>query len=597
MQYKLINPIKYDNPIIQVLTNRGISYEKIDDYIHSSYLPLKEKYVSPPEALGESKMNQGFELLMETINNNKSICVIVDPDADGNTSAALLINYLEKSFTASIDYFVHEGKQHGLNDCIEYLLSKHFDLVICPDSASNDCDECKKLQEQGTKVLILDHHDFDKENPYAIVINNQEGYSDYPNKFLSGVGVVWQFCRYIDKKLNLDNADNFLDLVAIGLTGDMMDIREIETKVLIEEGLKRITNPYLYYMAQKNAFKLGSRITPMGAAFYIVPLLNAIQRSGTLEEKKLVFESMLNSKAFEMISSNKRGHKVGEMEKRVEQAVRTSTNVKNRQTRIQDASLEKLEQKIKDENLLNHKVLLFLLDKTIDIPAEVRGLVANKFMAKYQRPCCLLTRTEEICGQTLDGYRTEVSYSGSARGCSLAGIDDFKQICVDSKSIDWAVGHPNAFGLQIPEEKLNDFLTYTDNNIKTECKEPIYQVDYLFNTQNEVSSDVILTIADMDNYWGSELNEPYIAIANLKVTPKMVQVLKSNTLKIQLENGVSLIKFGAEDEMIEKFSNNNTGYIQIDVIGKCQCNEWAGNRNAQLLIEDYNIIDSNKYYF
>ena len=77
-----------------------------------------------------------------------------------------------------------------------------------------------------------------------------------------------------------------------------MDMRSVETLTLIHEGLKSLTNPFLYYMAQKNAFKLGEKITPIGAAFYIVPLINAVQRSGTKEEKELVFTAMLQYKAF-----------------------------------------------------------------------------------------------------------------------------------------------------------------------------------------------------------------------------------------------------------------------------------------------------------
>ncbi len=101
---------------------------------------------------------------------------------------------------------------------------------------------------------------------------------------------------------------------------------------------------------------------------------------------------MLNHVAFKEIPSNKRGHKLGETEKLILQAIRTVTNVKNRQTRAEDAGLAMLENMIETNNMLNHKILLFLLEPG-QIPAEIRGLIANKFMAKYQRPCCLLTRS------------------------------------------------------------------------------------------------------------------------------------------------------------------------------------------------------------
>lgn len=586
MKVKQRAPITHDNTLTQILTTRGVPASDVKRYTLASL----ETEVNSPQAFGEELMEAALKMLIGHINKNSKALVIVDCDVDGNTSAALLLNYLHILFPAwvenNVEYCFHSGKQHGLNDIVKYLVDDnvHYGLVICPDSASNDTDECKLLKEDNTDVLILDHHDFDKENPYAIIINNQDGYSNYPNKALSGVGVVWQFCRYIDQKMGYNYADDFLDLVAIGLVGDMMDLRSLETRALVSAGLKKLKNPYIYYMAQRNAFKLGSKVTPIGAAFYIVPLLNAIQRSGTQEEKKLVFESMLSYKAFQKVPSTKRGHKLGEMEQIVDQAIRTSTNVKNRQTRVQDASLEALEKKIENEHLLDHKVLLLLLDND-NIPAEVRGLIANKFMAKYQRPCCLLTKGK-------DGY------AGSARGCSIAGVDDFKQLCLDTGEIEYAIGHPNAYGLSIKEENIQDFIAKTDEALKDMSDEAIYYVDYIFDGQN-CNPQVILDIAEMDDYWGSELEEALVAINGLKVTKDMVTIYrkKDNTIKISLNNGVSLMKFNADEELCEKLTDKNSGFVELDIVGKCNANEFRGSITPQIFIEDYNIIDSSKYYF
>lgn len=591
MKYKLIAPVTEKTALIQVLCNRNIPKDDILKYTQTT---LDD--VNPPEAFGEEKMRAAAKMLLTHIKNNDKTIIIVDPDVDGNTSAALLINFLYQAVAPQwvidkLDFYFHEGKQHGLNDCYEYIIEKGYNFVICPDSGSNDYEECDALKDYGIDVLVLDHHDFDTENPYAIIINNQEGYSDYPNKALSGVGVVWQFCRYLNNNLSVPiDMNDYLDLVAIGLVGDMMDIRSIETKTLINEGLKNLNHPYIYHMAKKNAFKLGTEITPIGAAFYIVPLLNAIQRSGTLEEKKIVFDSMLIYKAYEMKPSTKRGHKLGEVEMLVDQAVRVSINVKNRQTKVQDATLEILEKKIEEEHLLDHKVLLILIDDKLDIPAEVRGLIANKFMAKYQRPCCLLSKSNEYDGQS--------SYAGSARGCSLAGVDDFKSICLNTENVDYAIGHSNAFGLKIYKNQLQSFIEKTDETLKDMSDEAIYYVDYIFQGQN-VDSQILLDIANMSSYWGTELNEPYIAIEKLKVTPNMVNIYekKTNTIKISLSNGVSIMKFDADQDLCDKLTKNNTGYIEMDIVGKCHKNEWNGIESAQIFIEDFNIIDSNKYYF
>ena len=155
-----------------------------------------------------------------------------------------------------LTYYLHEGKIHGLADVMEFIEMNDFSLVILPDSSSNDYSYHKELHDRGLDIIILDHHEAEHISEDAIVINNQ--LCDYPNKQMSGVGIVWQFCRYLDSLLNSNYANNYLDLVAIGMCGDMMDLRSIETKHLILKGFKEenLKNPFIYYMAQKNAFSL-----------------------------------------------------------------------------------------------------------------------------------------------------------------------------------------------------------------------------------------------------------------------------------------------------------------------------------------------------
>lgn len=150
---------------------------------------------------------------------------------------------------------MHDSKQHGLSDCINKI-SNYYSLVICPDSSSNDYKYHHDLFKKGIGVLVLDHHLADSISEYAVIINNQ--LSDYPNKELSGVGVVWQFCRYIDNILNSNYANDFLDLVALGLCADMMSLRSFETRYLITKGFKKenIKNPFIDYMLDKNSFPL-----------------------------------------------------------------------------------------------------------------------------------------------------------------------------------------------------------------------------------------------------------------------------------------------------------------------------------------------------
>ena len=316
MKYKLINEINNDYDVIeQILTNRGIKFSDIGHYLNTT-----DEDINEPEAFGlKEEMYQAACTLIKTISENKNALVIVDCDCDGFTSSALLINYLYEFFPAwvtnNLKWFIHENKEHGLSDAMDYINQKDFALIIVPDAGSNDYQYHTKLKQDGKTIIVLDHHEAEYISNDAIIINNQ--LSDYPNKFLSGVGVTWQFCRYIDKIMNKTKANDYLDLVALGNMADMMSMRSMETKHLINKGFKEenLKNPFIYGMAEKNSYSLGSKITPMGAAFYIAPFVNAMVRSGTLEEQELLFKSMLKHKAFEEIPSNKRGHKFGEMER------------------------------------------------------------------------------------------------------------------------------------------------------------------------------------------------------------------------------------------------------------------------------------------
>jgi hypothetical protein len=55
----------------------------------------------------------------------------------------------------------------------------------------------------------------------------------------------------------------------------------VDSKVVNSENVK---NPFICGMAERNSYSLGGRITPIGAAFYIAPFVNAMVRSGTIEE-------------------------------------------------------------------------------------------------------------------------------------------------------------------------------------------------------------------------------------------------------------------------------------------------------------------------
>lgn len=581
MDYALIQPINEEySPLEQVLTNRGIQLEDIPHY-----LKLDASDNLSPSLL--ANIDDAVKMLLTHLNRpDGQIFVVVDSDCDGYTSSAVLLNYIYEVFPSAINkisYMLHDGKVHGIElDKIPAGTT----LVIAPDSSSNEYDIHKELKKQGIDVLVLDHHEADQVSQYACVVNNQ--LCDYPNKTLSGVGIVYKLCQRIDEIMGEQHADNFLDLVSTGLIGDMMDIRNMETRYLISCGFNSLRNPFVKGMTNKNSYSLKGELTPIGVAFYIVPLVNAVTRVGTQDEKQVLFDSMLEWKAYKLVPSTKRGCS-GQEEQLIEQALRVCTNVKSRQTRLQDAAVETIERLIADAGLLEHKLLIVCLDEAHKIDPGITGLIANKLMAKYQRPVALLNKFEREDG---------VYYSGSARGYDKSRMKDFRSFVLESELSVLAQGHANAFGISFKEENIPLFLEYSDKKLADFDFTPSYRVDYIGRPQT-FNPQIILDLGEHKELWGQNMEEPLIAIEHIQVTKDMVTLMsrdKNPTLKIQLPNGVSCIKFKSSEEEYEEFLTEQ-GCVTINLVGKPEVNRYYSSITPQLIITDYEIINKQKFYF
>lgn len=579
MEYQLITPRipRADlSAVERVLTNRGIALENIDHYLHTT-----DDDILDPMLL--DNVEQGAKMLIKHISANDKVFLQVDSDYDGFSSSAALINYLNMLFPAftqnNIRYRLHEGKQHGI---ILETIPEDVKLVIVPDAGSNDLEQHAALKNKGIDVLILDHHEADIVSTDACVINNQ--LCDYPTKSLSGVGIVYKFCSYIDSLLGTDCADRVLDLVASGMVADMMDLRDMETKHLVNKGMHLAKNPFFSMMVDKQSYSLKDGITPIGIAFYIAPYVNATIRMGTQEEKLTLFESMLDFKAYELVPSTKRGCK-GQKETRVEQACRNCTNIKNRQTKARDAALETIEHIIEEQGLLENKILAVRLDKTCAADRNLTGLIANQLMAKYQRPVLLLNKTE-------------LGWEGSGRGVGNSKFDNLREFLKESGLVEYAEGHAQALGVGMIADNYQALMDYANTHLANFDFSPCYKVDFIFNG-NDFNGKDIIEIAELKSLWGQGVDEPYIAVEHINVHSGNVALMsadKNPTLKISLPNGTSLIKFKSSKEEYEKLKSD-TGCITINVVGRCERNIWNGMVSPQIIIDEYEITNTQQYYF
>lgn len=556
------------DPLTAILYSRGIDYSFLNPS-SADELPYAEL----------DNIERAAKRILSALVHQETVYIQVDSDCDGYTSAALLLNYMHDIAPATVEsnwkYGLHKAKLHGID---MDNVPEGTTLVIAPDSSSNEQDKHQILTAQGIDIVVLDHHEADNtENETAIVVNNQLS-KYYVNKSLSGVGVVYKLLQCMDDMQHKHGlCTYYLDLVALGLTGDMMDIRSSETHYYITEGFKTIENPFFVYLANENEFSIKGNFNPHTVAWYIVPYINAVTRVGSDDDKLLVFESMLNWKAGQLIPSDKRGAK-GEEELRVKQAVRHAGNIKRRQDNDKKKLLDEMYLKIEKYNLANEP-LIIIQNKGVEDDDPIRGitgLVANSIMATYNKPTLILN-------EIIDQETGEITWSGSGRGFSTSNINNWRDYINNTGLANFAQGHAMAFGVAFSPNNLEQFKQRIREDFGSTQFEKTYEVDFIW-TMNDDFDNIIIDIARYKDIWGQGAPEPIIALEHIKIDdPIELNLLKKGTLRIDLKpHKTSIIKFGSNIDEYQELLGKT-----ITVIGNCAINSWNGIESPQIQVIDY----------
>lgn len=527
-------------------------------------------------------------------------------DADGYTSSAftyLELNKLNKDI--DLKYIMHDGKQHGIVMQELEEINYDFDLLIVPDAGSSDIEQCNKLKEMGKEILILDHHKYDNNIESAILINCQD--NNYTNNTLSGVGVVYKFFNLYEQLLGYPNySDGLLDLVAVGMIGDSMDLRNLETRYLCLKGIDLINskqgNKFIRAIVERQEGRIGEIINIKKIGWNIVPLINAVVRVGTMEEKIDVFKALIDSnetREYQPRRKKKTDEKPPiEVQDLQTYMARVCINIKARQDKMVTKGFELIQNKIKENHLDNNKVII--VDGTEELEQTFTGYVANKIAGYYKRPAL-------VCRQKADG-----KIGGSGRNYDLFALDNFRQFLLDTNEFDKVSGHNSAFGILFEANKLNKIKTILNDKLKDVPIEDTYHVDYAIPI-GRLRPKHIMQIGQWEDMWGNSIDEPIFAITDVYVDIKDIQLLgeKQNVLSITKTVGSSQIKFiqlqkakdnynkimGRESDKGLSRSKRTSNKIGLDIIGKFKINKYNDNEYPQIEIIDFNVLKERKITF
>lgn len=559
-----------------LLTRRGIT--DVSTFLHLS-----------PQVIHDSFQLQhidlGVALFAHHLRQGSPIGILIDADVDGVTSAAMMWRYIQSLTGHESQYFVHSGKQHGITpEILEQVLASGCRLLITPDAATNDVEACRQLQEAGIDVLILDHHQIERPNPYAIVINNQD--THYPNKTLVGAGVVYKFIDAFNRthQVTMDLRP-YLAMTALALVADMAWLGNPESRYLVLEGMKCFSHEaFLKALCEKQAYALNHKLTIDGVAWSISPLLNAVIRLGSVEDKQDLFKAFIGYEeavVYKPRRSAKCPHPVEEIQTFQEAMARRCVSFKTKQSRETKKGMELLKQQIESEGLDQHKILIVRGD---DLNPTFTGLVANRLADAYKRPTLVLRHQ----------HPDQPFAGGSGRNYSKSSLKDFKGFLAESGLMEMIQGHTSSFGLKIDTANISQLIQYANTQLADMEIEDVYEVETEIPFRQLRSQDV-LSVGQWDDFWGGGLTRPLFAITDIYLLSDDIQLVgeKKNIIRFQAKRGsetFTFVKFFANETLYNDLihraphglSSASGKRLKLTVVGEFKVNDYNGESYPQI---------------
>jgi len=451
-------------------------------------------------------------------------------DNDGVTANGVLYLYL-RNFTTNIKYVFHQRNDgHGV---IPDNVPFDCDLLIIVDSSTNSVEECKELKER-CDVIVLDHHSQEFENPYATIVNSTT--HGYPNKHLSGSAIAYKFCKAMDEKMDCDIADDYLDLASIGLIGDMMRLDQLENRYIVEKGLELIKQRQGNLGIRLLFDKLLKQAEPTSESisFYISPCINSVIR---LDNIYLIFELL-----------------ICEYEDDANEIIDKVIDINEKRKSVSD-DIFKYMQSNDMIDLSNKIIVIDMTDSGYD--RNIYGLVANKVMKEYNKPC--------LFGAVYDGI-----FRGSAR-CPSEGIN-FRADLNNSGLFKGNFGHSLAFGSSFDINNKQKIFDFFNEKYKNNFIDKFYYYDMKL-PKSSMTIEMLDEIDSLSKITGVGFEKPKFLVENIRITKAEKIGENKNHTKLT-QNGdipLNIMKFNTEEKTM-KYLRATT----ISVIGSVAMNRYNG---------------------
>jgi len=538
--------------VAEILLRRGFKTAgEIKSFLQPSLNNLRDPYEF-------RMMQEAVDLLQEAIVKNWRIVILGDYDVDGITATALMLEFLQHCGNLNLDFFIPNRIKHGYGlteASTDILMEMKPDLVITVDNGITAVHEVLRLNNEGIKTIVTDHHLADPNLlPAGIVVNPNHPECSYPFKKISGCGVALKLIMALRKSLRESgrwtterpepNLRDSLDLAALGTVADVVPLWG-ENRILTYHGLLVMNEKPRLAIQVLQRLKKVKTITSRTLGFQFAPLLNA---AGRLVDADMAVHFLLSddlqeaeSMAQKLDATNlERRKKEGEM-------LETAFNLAEKQK--------------------NDPALILV---SPEFHEGINGIVATRLVERFYKPVLILSESE-------DTKTAEKRLKGSGRSIPELHLKDALSACSDL--LLRFGGHAAAAGCSLLPEKLTElrerFFAYCQQNIP-KTLEPNLQLDGILDLPELTNSFV--EQLDRLQPFGEGNQEPLFSVSTPE-TPFMP--LKETHVKWQLNENVEIIGWNRADSFTEKPPSQlavNLGF-----------NEFRGRRKIQLNIQDSRV--------
>ena len=499
-------------------------------------------------------MDKAISRIEKAIGNNEKILIYGDYDVDGTTAVSVVYSFF-RAFHTKVEFYIPDRYAEGYGistQGIDYAAANDISLIIALDCGIKSLDKIDYANEKGIDFIIGDHHLPGDEIPNAVaVLDPKRNDCEYPYKELSGCGIGFKIIQAFILKngMNMDEAYQYLDLVAVSIASDIVPITG-ENRILTHFGLKKLnTNPSIGLKALIDLSSNRSGVFSVNdIVFQIGPRINA---AGRIEHAKDAVNLLISKSADEA--------------KDFSSAVDDQNNVR----KDFDLNITKEALSIIENCEINQQRKSTVLYKK-DWHKGVIGIVASRLTEKYYRPTVILTHT--------NGH-----IAGSAR--SVIGFDLYEALSECSDLLDQFGGHKYAAGLTMREENIPLFQQKFEDVVQRTIKPEMLQ--------QEVSIDIEIELKDIDakmyrimkqfEPFGPQNEAPIFMSKNVKVQGASY-IVGSNHLKLTLfqEGSPSFdaIAFG-----LAEHANYINSHKPFDICYSIDENNWRGKKTLQLNIK------------